>query len=113
NIDGLLRGSQYGAIDAHFALLDGVLAIDLGDLDFVGDLLVFDLLRSGDVDGIQGDFDSFLFTGLQSGYSALARVELDNFEVYRLRIMRQAVPEPGTWALLLGAWLAMSFARRR
>src|SRR5690606_14300874 len=57
DINGLLRGSQYGAIDTGLALLDGVLAIDLSDLDFAGDLLVFDLLRSSDVDGIQGDFD--------------------------------------------------------
>jgi hypothetical protein len=113
DIDGLLRGFEYGAIDARSALLGGVLAIDFFDLALVADLMVFDLLRSGDADGIQGDFDSFVFTGLQSGYSVLRSIELDGTEVYRLRIVRAAVPEPSTRMLLLGALLALLTARRR
>ena len=114
DINGLTRGSEYGAIDARFAMLDGVLMIDLQGLDLVGDLLSSDLLRSGDVDGITGDFEQVRVAGLPVGYSWSAGVELDEFEVFRLWITRQGfVPEPGTWTLLLGAGLAMIFARRR
>jgi hypothetical protein len=112
DVDGLLRGFEYAAIDAGAAFLDGVLTVDLGDLALIGDL-VFDLIRSGDVDGIQGDFTSFLFTGLQSGYTALAGIEIDGDEVYRLRVQRVAVPEPSIWLLLVAAFPAILVARRR
>jgi hypothetical protein len=116
DIDGLLRGSEYGAIDAGLASLSGVLAIDFSDLVPLAGTMVFDLLRSGAIDGILGDFASVTFTGLQSGYSVLAGIELDGVEVYRVRVVSQSVPEPGTLALLLsclGAALWIRVARPR
>jgi len=116
DIDGLLRGSEYGAIDAGLATLNGVLAIDFSDLVPLAGTMVFDLLRSGAIDGILGDFASVTFIGLQSGYSVLAGIELDGVEVYRVRVASQSVPEPGTWALLLscvGAALWLRVARPR
>jgi hypothetical protein len=112
DVDGLLRAWEYGAIDAGLASLAGVLALDLADLLFVGNAMVFDLIRSGSLDGISGDFDSVIFTGLQDGYSAFAGIELDGNEIYRLRITRQAVTEPATLSLLLSALIAALVARR-
>jgi hypothetical protein len=112
DIDGLLRGSEYGAIDAGLASLAGILSIDLTDLAFAGDTFVFDLLRTGGVDGISGDFGSLLLTGLQGGFAAVAGVELDGVEIYRLRLTRQTVPEPATWTLLLSCLVAALMRRR-
>lgn len=111
DIDGLLRGDEYGAIDAALANLDGLLALDFTDLLPGAGTMVFDLVRSGAVDGIVGDFSSLLFTGLQSGYSVLAGVELDGVEVYRVRVTRHAVPEPATWALVIASLLSVSLMR--
>jgi hypothetical protein len=111
DIDGLLRGDEYGAIDAGLANLAGALAVDFTDFLPVGDTMVFDLLRSGGADGILGDFGAFFFTGLQAGYSVFAGVELDGVEVYRLRVTRQSVPEPATWALVMACLLSVSLVR--
>ena len=112
DIDGLLRGSEYGAIDAGLATLAGVLAVDFTDFVPLGDSIVFDLLRSGSIDGIVGEFDSFLYTGLLSGYSVFAGVELDGVEIYRLRLTRQGVPEPTTWALMVFGLMGVFAVRR-
>lgn len=115
DIDGLLRGTQYGAIDADLVSLAGTLAIDLGDFDFFGDSFAFDLVVSGGSDGITGDFTSVLIQGLAAGYEAHYGIEHDSTEVYRLRLTREAatVAEPGTLALLLGCLVVSAGVRRR
>jgi hypothetical protein len=100
-IEGPTRGDFYGAIDAAIATLAGELRVDFTGLLPFGDTMVFDLLRSGSVDGISGDFAGLSVIGLLDGYSLLAGIELDGVEVYRLRLRRIAVPEPGTLGLLL------------
>jgi hypothetical protein len=113
DVDGLLRGSQYGAIDAALASLAGALVVDFSDFVPVGDA-VFDILRSSAADGIAGDFTSFLFTGLHAGYTAYAGIELDGVEVYRVRITQVvAVPEPMTLALVLPLLIVVLAVRRR
>jgi hypothetical protein len=84
---------------------------DFTDLAFVDNTMVFDLLRSGSVDGISGDFTSFLFTGLQNGYSVIAGVELDGVEIYRVRVAPQSVTEPGTLSLLLSCLVVALMSR--
>jgi len=112
DIDGIVRGAEYGAVNAGAASLDGILAVDLTDL-IVSGTIVFDLLRSSTLDGILGDFDNLLLTGLQSGYSAFAGIEVvDNVEVYRLRIASATVPEPGSIALVLACFAGMMVMRR-
>jgi hypothetical protein len=112
DIDGIVRGAEYGAVDAGSASLDGTLAVDLTDL-ILGGSMVFDLLRSSTLDGILGDFDNLLLTGLQSGYTSYGGIEVvGNVEVYRLRIASTAVPEPGSIALVLACFAGMLVMRR-
>lgn len=113
-VDGLLRGAQYGAVDALAVALDGDLVLDFGDLVFGGVSADFDILRSGSANGITGDFDTFTFLNLLPGYSASAGIELDGgLEVYRVHLVRNGVPEPGTWLLLLVGLGAITRLRRR
>jgi len=100
-IEGPQRGDFYGAIDASVATLAGDLRVDFTGLLPFADTMVFDLLRSGSADGISGDFANLSFIGLLDGYSLLAGIELDGVEVYRLRLSRIEVPEPGSLGLLL------------
>ncbi len=112
-IDGLLRGTEYGAIDAMLAILSGMLTVDFSSLAFTTDTMVFDLLRSGSADGISGDFGTLAFIGLAPGYVATAGVELDSVEVYRVHVARISVPEPGTCVLFGIALAGLAFSRRR
>lgn len=114
-IDGLTRGTQYGTIDALAAALDGRIEFDFGDLLFGGASAVFDILRSGGINGITGDFDAFSFLNLAPNYSATAGIELDaGVEVYRVRLARiTAVPEAGSVLLLLLGLSALAAARGR
>jgi hypothetical protein len=100
-IEGPQRGDFYGAIDAAVATLAGELQVDFTGLLPFADTMVFDLLRSGSAGGISGDFANLSFIGLLDGYSLLAGIELDGVEVYRLRLSRIEVPEPGSLGLLL------------
>jgi len=112
-IDGLGRGTEYGAIDAAQVLLDGALELDFSELLFGGNSAVFDLIRSGSADGIAGDFDAFSFLNLPTGFSATAGLEVDGVEVYRVRLQRNEVPEPASWLLaVIGLGLAAGVRRR-
>jgi hypothetical protein len=111
DIDGLLRGDEYGAIDAALAMLDGVLNLTFDDLLAVSGLMTFDLIRSASANGITGDFDSVSFSGLPDGYFLTSGVVLDGVEVYRVQLAR--VPEPGTLLLLLGGLATLLVSRRR
>jgi hypothetical protein len=113
DVEGMLRGVQYGAIDANQAALNDILSVDFTNFEPFGNTMVFDLLRSGSADGIFDDFNSFMFTGLQSGYSVFAGIELDGVEVYRLRVTQQEpIPEPSMVVLLVSGMGAMVSLRR-
>ena len=107
----LLRGSEYGAIDAALAMLDGVLNLTFDDLLSVSGLMTFDLIRSASANGITGDFDSVSFSGLPDGYFLTSGVVFDGVEVYRVQLAR--VPEPGTLLLVLGGLATLLVSRRR
>ena len=113
DIDGLLRGVDYGAIDAAAASLDGTLVLSFDDLVPIGDLMAFDLIVSASATGIDGDFDLVSFSGLPVGFSLLAGVVLDGVEIYRVTLTRNAVDEPGTLMLMLVAAAVIGATRRR
>jgi hypothetical protein len=78
--------------------------------------MVFDLVLSDLLDGISGDFANVSILGLDAAYSAVTGVEVVDFggndvEVYRLRIVRNDVPEPAAVFLMLLTLGAM-FASR-
>lgn len=110
-LDGLNRGSEYGAIDTLLAYLDGQLAIDFSELAFGGGSMVFDLIRADD--SIIGDFASLAFIGLDSQYQALTGiVNVGDDQVYRLTLAQLGVPEPASTALLLLAVTILAAFRR-
>lgn len=113
DIDGLDRGIDYGAIDAVFAFLDGLLTLSFENLLPVGDSMAFDLIVSGSATGILGDFDAVNFTGVPVGYSLTAGTVLDGVEIYRVRLVRNDIPEPATALLLSMALALMLIGRRR
>jgi hypothetical protein len=106
-IEGENRVTEYGAIDAQSIRLGGLLDLAFDFLPTVGNA-IFDLLVSGSADGISGDFAQVNVVGLDPLFNASSGVELVSFggevvEVYRLRIARNAVPEPPTLLLFLMA----------
>ena len=113
DVDGLLRGFDYGAIDTLDALLAGALTLSFEDLTPVGNRMAFDLIVSGSATGITGDFDSVAFTGVPVGYSLFAGTVVDGVEIFRVRLVRNAVPEPATLLLLTMALVVMFASRRR
>jgi hypothetical protein len=115
-LDGLQRGTQYGAIDAENAALDGLANIRFEFTPSFG-THEFDLIVSGTSNGILGDFDAggVSITDLPAAFTATTGIVLDQVggqtvEIYRLTI--SAVPEPTTALLACLAALAI-LARRR
>jgi hypothetical protein len=109
-IDGILRGDEYSAIDAAIAALDGTLAVAFTSPAQVG---VYDLLVSGGSDGITGAFYSVTVSGLGANQSAWWGIEtvgdVNSVEVFRLYV----VPEPGTGVLLLLGLIGLRGRRTR
>ena len=64
DIDGILRGIDYGAIDTNTAILDGSLDVLFSFDPMPG---VFDLIVSDLLNGIIGDFDAVNIMGLAPG----------------------------------------------
>lgn len=104
-IDGLTRGDEYGAINADtVTLLGSDLEVVLEFSPATGDF--FDLIVSGDFDGISGDFGSLTVLNLDPNLSYSAGIVVDDVgsgpvEIFRLSIT--TVPEPSSvviWPLL-------------
>jgi hypothetical protein len=110
DIAGLLRGTEYSAIDADRAALNGQLAIEFTEPAQYG---VYDLIRSATLDGILNDFDSVSVQGLAAGQNAYWGVETTGgaspVEVFRLYV----VPEPSTGALAALGLVALAIRARR
>ena len=111
-IGGLARGIEFGAVDALWAFLDGALELDFSDLAFGASSMVFDLVHG--IDGLEGDFTSLSFLGLDAGYGASTGIfDVGDGGIYRLTLTRLDVPEPASPVLVLLALAVLGVARRR
>ena len=121
NIDGLLRGDEYGAINALTAMLLGLPGESMGQALFnflpsAGthhfDLIIAPILAAGS-SGINGTFSDFDVLGLDAGFTwSTAYVTEFNFDFFRLTIA-STVPEPDTVVLVLMGLGVLGMARRR
>ncbi|WP_372623394.1 beta strand repeat-containing protein [Falsiroseomonas sp.] len=114
-IEGLARGfGGYGATDATFATLAGLVEIDFGGLwdDLGFSSAEFDLIFARE--GFAGDFGTVLFLNTPAGYAASYGFAIEGEgDVWRVTLTQVAVPEPGTLGLLLAGLAAFGLARRR
>jgi len=110
DINGPMRGSEddrgYHAFDVTSATLDGELNIQFNYIPNGGD--TFDLIRSGSIDGIQGNFAKVNASGLNNGLGIQTSIVIDGgVEVFRITITG-TVEEP-VWtnpgvAMSAGDW---------
>ncbi len=117
NIDGMLRGDEYGAIDALNVMLFGLPGQSMGQALFnflpsAGahhfDLIMAPLLAGSGINGMFSDFDVF---GLDPMFTwSTAYLTESNVDIFRLTI---TVPEPDTAVLVLMALGVLVMARRR
>ena len=110
DIGGVLRGTEFGAIDTALAFLDGILVANFTETPAIG---IYDLIVSGSADGISGDFASVIVTGIDLSLLSYG-IELDTVmgnvvEVYRFHV----IPEPGTALLVALGLLACAAMRDR
>ncbi len=112
-IGGTDRGlGGYGAINALSAALDGLITVDFAELTgFDLASFAFDLIVTAE--GILGDFDIVSLLNLPVGYLASYGITGDG-EIWRVTLTQaNAVPEPGTLALLLAGLAGLTLLRRR
>ncbi|MBT5050292.1 MAG: hypothetical protein HOM58_17465, partial [Rhodospirillaceae bacterium] len=124
-IGGLMRGVEYGAIDADFTILGGILDLAFSFTPTAGD--IFDLVISGSDTSIFGDFVAVNFSGLAAGTLASFGIVIDtvngmDVEIYRLEIgtgkpipdpPTPTIAEPGTLVILVSGLMVLGMARRR
>lgn len=134
-INGLTRGSEYGAINAESAILgnpfeSGLDPISTGgsqlfvdfDPTFFGPLfnlpeVIFDLIITELTDGIELDFSSVTFSDVPNGYEATSGIVTDlvdgnTVEIYRVTLS-QVVAEPATLGMLGIGLAGAALLRRR
>jgi hypothetical protein len=121
HLSGLARGTEYAAIDAAMATLDGTANIYFDFAPMLG-IHVFDLIVTQALDGILNDFDpgAFNIFGLDPLFSVVHGIVVDNVlgndvEIYRLEISSSIanVPEPSVVTLLALGLLIILATRRR
>jgi hypothetical protein len=112
DIDGFLRGIDYGAVDADTAFLDGILDVLFSFTPVAG---IFDLILSDSLNGILGDFNAVNIMGLAPGTLFTHGIVIDNnVEIYRLEIGSSIpVPEPSMLLILAPGLMIIAIARRR
>jgi hypothetical protein len=119
HVDGLARGSQYGAIDASTAALDGTLDV-LFEFEPPPGIVTFDLIRALDsASAITGDFDlgGVTVSGLPPAFTVSTGIVADLVDgepaaIYRVTVISEggaggvtAIPVmglPGMIVLLMG-----------
>jgi hypothetical protein len=111
---GAARGTQYDAIDASHVDLGGTLRMTLIDLEgspfVIGAGLSFDLLRAASFSGDFATFDLAPLSGGLAWSSGFATLD-DGSTAYRLAVV--AVPEAGTFWMVLGGLPLLLAAMRR
>lgn len=74
NVDGVLRGIDFGAADVGFAILSGILELNFSFQPVAG---IFDFIISDTVNGLLSDFDDVFIYGLNPGTLATYGVVVD------------------------------------
>ncbi|MBL8385175.1 MAG: PEP-CTERM sorting domain-containing protein, partial [Burkholderiales bacterium] len=115
-LGGLVRGSEYDAIDANSLVLGGTLSIrllDLGGGQFVPTPgATFDLLSATLISGTFGSYDFAALGPTLTWSIAYLTDAVGTTDVVRLSVT--AVPEPETWILMLaGLGLVGALTRRK
>ena len=103
-----LTGGSGGLLDvAGRAIFDGKLALSFLDGFVFNGSQLYDLIGFG---SYEGAFSSYAFYGLMDGYTANVLYTANGVE---LSLMAVPVPEPGTYALMLGGLGVMAWMARR
>ena len=116
DIDGFLRGIDYGAFDVGSAVLDGALEVMFSFTPSSG---IFDLIVSEALNGIVGDFGSVSVLGLEPGTAYSAGIVTDqvggmDVEIYRLTVgsgQPMPAPAPGTLVAMLAGLISLAYGK--